>query len=62
MIPDNYDIWAEYDRVCANWERRLPTCEECGEPIMQFSAVYIKGDYYCDECLKNMRRELHDTV
>lgn len=57
MIADNYDIWEAYDRMCASWERKLPCCELCGEPIQQWDAVRIAGRWYCDECLREHREE-----
>lgn len=32
-----------------------PICEECGDHIVQDTAVYIGGNWYCDNCISNMR-------
>lgn len=37
---------------------RLPVCNECGFHIQQERAVYIGGNWYCDECLSENRREV----
>ena len=54
---DNYDLWTIHDRKEAEWERKLPTCDRCGEPIQQWDAVRINRRWYCDECLARMREE-----
>lgn len=35
---------------------RLPECSLCGEPIDQESAVYMNGEWFCDECLDDCRK------
>lgn len=59
-LPDNYDMWEAYDRQCAAWEHKLPICELCGEHIQQWDAVRIRGEWYCDECLREARRVFED--
>lgn len=34
---------------------RLPVCKRCGDPIDQEDAVCIGEDWYCDNCLDDMR-------
>ena len=38
--------------------KKLPKCSECGEHIVQEAAVCIDGKWYCDQCLKDMRKWL----
>ena len=40
--------------------KRLPLCICCEEHIRQDDAVCIDGDYYCDECLADMRERIGD--
>lgn len=52
------DPVADFERYDAEQEnelQRLPVCCECGNPIQQEKAVRINGDWYCDECLDEMR-------
>jgi formylmethanofuran dehydrogenase subunit E len=44
-----------YDAKLQEQLEKLPVCHECGEPIQQEDAVLLDGNYYCDDCLKNMR-------
>ena len=37
---------------------RLPRCSLCGEPIQQEDAVNIDNDWFCDDCLKDSRRDV----
>ena len=53
-------MWEAYDRQCAAWEYKLPICELCGEHIQQWDAVRIRGEWYCDECLREARRVFED--
>lgn len=38
------------------WLDSLPVCEHCHHPIQQERAVCINGDWYCDECLDELRK------
>ncbi len=60
-IPDNYDLWERHDAEQNRWLERLPKCSICGEPIQQDMAVCIHGDWYCDDCLDDMRKEVPDN-
>lgn len=55
IIPDPIDDFERWDDEQSRMLERLPKCERCGEPIQQESAVRIDNDYYCDECLAEMR-------
>ena len=51
----DFEVWdAEQNRQLD----RLPYCEDCGNPIQQEDAVYINGDWLCDDCLSSYRREV----
>ena len=39
---------------------RLPVCADCGEPIQQEDAIFINGDWLCDDCLDSYRRPITD--
>ena len=45
-----------YDEEQTRWLESLPICAECGEHIQQEIAVCINGEWYCDECLEDMKR------
>lgn len=38
---------------------KLPKCTCCGEPIQQDDAFCIDGQYWCDNCMEDMRVELN---
>ena len=51
-VPDNYDAYEAYEREIARQERHLPICCMCEEHIWQEDAVYINGEWYCPQCIK----------
>lgn len=53
---DPLEMFERLDRQEAAWRRHRPRCERCREPIVQESAVFIGGEWYCDECLDECRR------
>lgn len=47
------DPLADFDRWQRAQELRLellPKCVCCKEPIQQDTAIYIDGDWFCEEC------------
>lgn len=48
--------WENKCRADEKWLKSRPVCAECGEPIQQDDAVCINGEWYCDDCLKHMRK------
>lgn len=54
-IPDSYELWKEKNQSQESWLERRPKCICCGEHIQEDSAVQIRGVYYCDKCLDDMR-------
>lgn len=59
IVPDRPDF-EEMDRRQSQWLERRPVCICCGEHIQDDSAVQIRGDYYCDRCLDDMRVYIDD--
>lgn len=57
-VPDNYDMWGHHEAMQAAWLANLPTCERCGRAIMQDTAVFIDGCWYCDDCLFDLRKDV----
>lgn len=61
MFGRTDDPIADFERHDAHQQEqldRLPKCTECCEPIQQDTAVCIDGDWYCDDCLRKMRKEI----
>lgn len=55
------DPIADFHRHDAEQQKyldKLPVCCGCGEPIQQAYAVCIDGDWYCDDCLDDMRQRI----
>jgi formylmethanofuran dehydrogenase subunit E len=42
------------------WRKSRPECCKCGEHIQDEDAVCIDYEYYCDECLRRMRKRVGD--
>lgn len=59
-VPDNYDLFQQRDVNQEQWLSARPKCVCCGEHIQEDSAVQIRGDYYCDRCLDDMRVYIED--
>lgn len=52
---------SDFERYDAEQEeqlRKLPICCECKNHIQQDRAVKIKGEFYCDPCLEDMREDI----
>nr|DAQ58711.1 MAG TPA: DEAD-box ATP-dependent RNA helicase [Caudoviricetes sp.] len=60
IVPDNYDLFRQRDADQEQWLAGRPKCICCGEAIQEDSAVQIRGDYYCDRCLDDMRVYIED--
>ena len=48
--------FAAWDAEQTRQLARLPVCADCGEPIQQDDAIFIDGDWLCDECIDSYRR------
>lgn len=62
-MPYTDDPIADFERHDARQQKlleRLPICHRCKERIQQDKAVCIDGDWYCDECLDDMREDTED--
>lgn len=59
---DNSDLFEIYDRERERKLEKLPTCRDCAQPIQQWDAVEIDGEWYCDQCLNDRRRETIDDL
>ena len=55
MLPDSVDLFNKHDAEQEEWLGKRPICICCGEHIQEDMAVQIRGDYYCDRCLDDMR-------
>ena len=49
MIPDNYDLYERHEAEIERYEKKLPRCACCGEPIRSEKAYDIDG-WYCQDC------------
>lgn len=50
--------FARHDREQAQWEKSLPKCDVCGEPIQDYY-YEIDGEIICQECLDdNFRKKV----
>lgn len=52
---------ADFERYDAEQEKQLeqlPRCADCDHYIQQETAVYINGEYICDQCLDSYRTEV----
>ena len=38
--------------------KKLPVCSCCHEPIQQPDAFCVNGEYWCDDCMDDMRVEI----
>ena len=54
---DNYEAFLEHEAEQLEWEKELPVCSYCDEPIQQSTAVRIGDLWYCDHCLNKYFRE-----
>lgn len=53
---DNYDLWKMHDEKQQRALDELPLCVWCEQPIQQETAVCINDEFYCDDCLRDLRR------
>ncbi len=60
MMPNNYSQWERHEAEQEARLRKRPVCSCCGEPIQEDSVVQIRRDYYCDDCLDDMRVYIED--
>ena len=49
-----------HDAEQTEWLEKRPRCAECHEHIQQEKAVCIQGNFYCDDCLADLRTIIGD--
>lgn len=57
------DPIADFEKHDAEQEaalESLPECCDCGHKIQQETAIYINGEWICDECLEQYRRDVEN--
>lgn len=59
-VPDNYDQFVAHDTYRERSLRRLPVCCNCDEHIQQEKALKIDGNWYCDECIEDMKEDIEE--
>ena len=47
-----------YDEEQARKLKRLPRCSQCDQHIQNDYAYYINGEWICDDCINEYRREV----
>lgn len=57
-IPDVLDLWEARDREQSRQLDCLPRCFHCGDPVQQEFAVFLDGQWLCDQCIKNNMEEV----
>lgn len=48
-IPDNYDAFIWHENAIERYEKTLPQCACCKEPIRSEKAYDVDG-WYCEDC------------
>ena len=44
------------------WASKRPTCDYCGEPITAMRALYINGEWICEDCVNDHMEFVEDYV
>lgn len=50
-IPDYNDLYDQYEDEQEKIADRLPTCDNCGEHIIDDHLYDLDGTIYCESCL-----------
>ena len=58
ITDDPVADFERHDREQAEWLKKLPTCQICGDAIQQERAFEKNGFWICDECIENNRKEI----
>lgn len=53
---DPIDDFNRWDAEQTRQLEHLPVCADCDQIIQQETAVYINGEWLCDDCLDSYRR------
>jgi len=59
-IPDNYDLWKQYEAEQERWLARQPTCSDCGEYVQDEYLYLINDEVICLDCIRRYRKETAD--
>lgn len=60
--PDNLDQFLRFDAEQAEWQKRLPVCVNCDEPIEDYY-YEINGEVICKDCLdRDYRKDVDDYI
>ena len=55
---DPIDDFLQYDAEQQRLAERIPKCAVCNHTISQTMAVRINGEFYCDDCLIDLRERV----
>ena len=57
-IMSDFDVYRkdQEDIAYAKWLRNRPVCAYCEEPITEDKALYLDGEWICDECVRDHRK------
>ena len=59
-MPDNYELFKQYEDNQQSKLDRLPTCTNCGEYIQDDYYYEIDNECICEECLNDNFRKRND--
>lgn len=57
---DPFEEFLQRERERYEKEKKMPHCDDCGEPIAGDTFYEIDGVRYCPECMENYRRHTDD--
>ena len=49
-----------HQRLIDAWEAKRPACDYCGEPITAMKALYINGEWICEDCVNDHMEYVED--
>ena len=59
---DNYDLFEQHEIEAEEWLKKLPICDVCCEPIQTEYSYVIGGEYICENCIENFRRNTDSLI
>ena len=67
FVPDSGTSYERWDAEQAEWLRKCPTCDRCGEKIQDDYGYEVEpGELWCwnctDEWLKEIRKDIDEVV
>lgn len=57
---DNYDLYRCKESGDYAWLIKRPECCMCGEHIQEEEALYLDGEWICEQCIKDNMREVEN--